>query len=95
MARSLQGAVRWVSESWVAKARFGYGWEAGGAEHLFSNKLWYWVPLHKPEGSCSRIPLCAPAYLCKHFHILLDSFQDCREPGTTMATLPEKQSYLF
>lgn len=51
MARSLQGAVRWVGESWVAKARFGYGWEAGGAEHLFSNKLWY----HRTGYLCTSL----------------------------------------
>lgn len=91
MAWSLQGAVGWVGESQVAKAQIRYGLEVGGAQHLFSKKIWY----HHTGYLCTspREAAAAPHSVLqltcvKHFHILLGRFQDCREPGTTMATLP-------
>lgn len=89
---SLLETWRWLGacrelpgESQVAKAQFRYGLEIAGTPFLKQALIsQYWVPLHEPEGSCCSIPLCAPAYLCKHIHILLERFQGCREPVTTL-----------
>lgn len=88
MAWSLQGAVRWeLGGQGSVQIWLGNSWCTAPVlkQALVSQ---YWVPLHKSEGSCCSTPLCAPAHLCKHIHILLERFQSCREPGTTMMTPP-------